>query len=190
MKFTTRYKTLNPAQKQAVDTIDGPVMVVAGPGTGKTELLSMRAAAILQKTDALPENILCLTFTEAGQQAMRERLVEIMGQSGYRVAVHTFHGFAGDVMAKYRSHFFGGATFRIADELVKHRVISSILDTLRHDNPLKTFGNERFSTVLQRRRHELQESGLDPNVRHAATNGLTDAVQGHRPFRESGTMRK
>lgn len=162
MKFTTRYKTLNPTQKQAVDTIDGPVMVVAGPGTGKTELLSMRAAAILQKTDALPENILCLTFTEAGQQAMRERLVEIMGQSGYRVAVHTFHGFAGDVMAKYRSHFFGGATFRIADELVKHRVISSILDTLRHDNPLKTSMNGEYTAVRDSIQaiSEIKRSGL------------------------------
>lgn len=79
MSFTTRYGKLNAEQKQAVDTIDGPVMVVAGPGTGKTELLSVRVANILQKTDTLPENILCLTFTESGQAAMRERLVGIIG---------------------------------------------------------------------------------------------------------------
>ena len=48
MEFTSRYNALNSAQKQAVDTIEGPVMVVAGPGTGKTELLSVRAANILQ----------------------------------------------------------------------------------------------------------------------------------------------
>ena len=66
MNFEARYKKLNDNQRKAVDTIDGPVMVIAGPGTGKTELLSMRAANILQQTDVLPENILCLTFTEAG----------------------------------------------------------------------------------------------------------------------------
>lgn len=162
MDFTSRYKKLNKVQKQAVDTIDGPVMVVAGPGTGKTELLSMRAAAILRHTDALPETILCLTFTEAGQQAMRQRLVEIMGQSGYRVAVHTFHGFAGDVMAKYRTQFFGGATFRLADDLVKHRVVTSILDTLRHDNPLKISMNGEYTAVrdIIQAISELKRSGL------------------------------
>ncbi|MGE5327840.1 MAG: UvrD-helicase domain-containing protein, partial [Thiobacillus sp.] len=57
MDFEKRYSKLNTAQKQAVDTIEGPLMVIAGPGTGKTELLSMRAANILKKTDTLPENI-------------------------------------------------------------------------------------------------------------------------------------
>ena len=80
MSFSDRYHQLNVAQKQAVDTIEGPVMVVAGPGTGKTELLSVRVANILSKTDTLPENILCLTFTESGQAAMRERLVGIIGK--------------------------------------------------------------------------------------------------------------
>ena len=75
MDFSSRYQKLNAAQKQAVDHIDGPVLVVAGPGTGKTELLSMRAANILRQTDTLPENILCLTFTESGAAAMRERVV-------------------------------------------------------------------------------------------------------------------
>ncbi len=162
MDFDTRYKKLNTNQKEAVDHIDGPLMVIAGPGTGKTELLSMRAANILRSTDALPQDILCLTFTEAGQTAMRKRLVEIMGQGGYQVAVHTFHGFAGDVMAKYRYHFFSGDSFRIADELVKHRVISSILDTLRYDNPLKTSMNGEYTSIkdILRSISEIKRSGL------------------------------
>ena len=98
MDFTTRYAKLNEAQKQAVDTIDGPVMVVAGPGTGKTELLSMRAANILRRTDTLPENILCLTFTDSGAAAMRERMVQIIGKDAYKVAIHTFHSFGAEVM--------------------------------------------------------------------------------------------
>jgi len=55
MEYQRRYKELNAAQKQAVDTIDGPLMVIAGPGTGKTELLSIRVAHILATTDTLPE---------------------------------------------------------------------------------------------------------------------------------------
>ena len=97
MDFQTRYKKLNTRQKEAVDATEGPVMVIAGPGTGKTELLSMRAANILQKTDTLPENILCLTFTESGATAMRERLVQIIGPAAYKIAIHTFHSFGTDV---------------------------------------------------------------------------------------------
>ena len=82
--FENRYKKLNDAQRQAVDTIDGPLLVVAGPGTGKTELLSMRVAAILRQTDTLPENILCLTFTDSGATAMRARLASIIGASALK----------------------------------------------------------------------------------------------------------
>ena len=65
-EFSRRLKGLNAQQRQAVDIISGPLMVVAGPGTGKTELLAVRAANILHQTDADPSNILCLTFTDSG----------------------------------------------------------------------------------------------------------------------------
>ena len=65
---------LNTEQKKAVDNIEGPVLVIAGPGTGKTQLLSARIANILAKTDISAENILAMTFTEAGARNMRERL--------------------------------------------------------------------------------------------------------------------
>lgn len=147
MNFATRYKKLNQQQRQAVDTTEGPVMVIAGPGTGKTELLSMRAANILQKTDAAPENILCLTFTESGQTAMQERLAAIAGSEGRKVAVHTFHSFAAEVMNRYRYHFFNGARFQIADELNKRQIIESILTSLDHDHPLKLSMNGAFTTT-------------------------------------------
>ena len=62
-EFKKRYAVLNAAQKEAVDTIEGPVMVVAGPGTGKTQILTLRIANILKNADVNPENILALTFT-------------------------------------------------------------------------------------------------------------------------------
>jgi DNA helicase-2/ATP-dependent DNA helicase PcrA len=107
----SRYAKLNQAQKQAVDIIDGPVIVIAGPGTGKTELLSVRTANILQKTDTLPENILCLTFTESGASAMRQRLTEIIGKDAYRVAVHTFHSFGVEVINQNGQFFYRRRTF-------------------------------------------------------------------------------
>ena len=78
MSFESRYQKLNAEQKLAVDTIEGPVMVVAGPGTGKTELLGLRVANILRESDTLPSGILCLTFTDLAAKNMRERLVGLI----------------------------------------------------------------------------------------------------------------
>ncbi len=77
--FEKLYKRLNKSQKEAVDTIDGPVMVIAGPGTGKTTILTLRIANILLKTDTPPDAILALTFTESGVRAMRKKLIDIAG---------------------------------------------------------------------------------------------------------------
>jgi DNA helicase-2/ATP-dependent DNA helicase PcrA len=147
MSFEERYQKLNPAQRQAVDTIDGPVMVVAGPGTGKTELLSMRVANILKQTDELPENILCLTFTDAGVIAMKKRLREIIGRDAYKVPVMTFHSFGTDIMNQYPEHFYSGASFRPADELTQLRIINDILDKLPYDDPLKAKMNGEYTSV-------------------------------------------
>ena len=100
MSFKSRYNNLNEKQKLAVDTIDGPVMVVAGPGSGKTELLSLRVANILKRTDISPNNILCLTFTDAASKNMRDRLIGLIGASAHKVAIHTFHSFALDIVYK------------------------------------------------------------------------------------------
>ena len=79
--FLQEYKKLNNAQKEAVDTLDGPVMVVAGPGTGKTQVLALRIGNILKKTDNKADSILCLTFTNSGVKAMKKRLEEYIGIS-------------------------------------------------------------------------------------------------------------
>lgn len=99
MDFEKTYQQLNIEQRQAVDTIDGPLVVLAGPGTGKTQLLSVRTANILRKTDLFPSNILILTFTNAGVKAMRERLARMIGNDGYDVVVETFHSFANGVIS-------------------------------------------------------------------------------------------
>ncbi|MFZ3009484.1 MAG: ATP-dependent DNA helicase [Candidatus Microsaccharimonas sp.] len=162
MDFKTRYQQLNSAQKQAVDQIDGPIMVVAGPGTGKTELLGVRVANILSKTDTLPENILCLTFTESGATAMRERLVSIIGKDGYKVAIHTFHGFGTEIINQNREYFYRGALFEPADDLSRYEILRTIFDELDYKNPLASTMNGEYThqpdatTVIS----ELKRSGL------------------------------
>ena len=91
--FEEQYRKLNKAQKDAVEAVDGPVMVVAGPGTGKTQILALRIANILQKTDIKADGILCLTFTNSAVEAMQERLKKYIGKTGEKVNVFTFHSF-------------------------------------------------------------------------------------------------
>jgi DNA helicase-2/ATP-dependent DNA helicase PcrA len=160
--FETRFGTLNDAQKQAVNTTDGPVMVVAGPGTGKTELLSMRVANILRSTDTLPQNILCLTYTESGAHAMRERLAGLIGPDAYKVAIHTFHSFGSEIINRYAEYFYHGAYFRPADELSSYEVLRALFEKLPHDNPLSSTMNGEFTYLrdTQRAISDLKKSGL------------------------------
>ncbi|HKZ65663.1 MAG TPA: UvrD-helicase domain-containing protein, partial [Chitinophagaceae bacterium] len=97
-KFAEEFARLNEKQQLAVNTIEGPVMVIAGPGTGKTQILASRIGKILLDTDALPENILCLTYTDAGVVAMRKRLLQFIGPDAYKVNIYTFHAFCNDVI--------------------------------------------------------------------------------------------
>ena len=162
MDFITRYNKLNSAQKQAVDSIEGPVMVVAGPGTGKTELLSMRAANILRSTDTLAQNILCLTFTESGAAAMRQRMVDIIGKDAHKIAVHTFHSFGAEIINQNNEFFYNGASFQAASDLDSFEILQGIFDSLPYDSPLKSKMNGEYThlkdtlTVIS----ELKKNGL------------------------------
>jgi len=140
--FEERYSKLNPKQKEAVDYINGPLLVVAGPGTGKTEILSLRVANILKRTDMLPKNILCLTFTNSAAYNMRDRLAELIGRDAYKVNIHTFHSFGTDIISSYPEYFYQGAVFTPVDELGQIAILEEILSELEHDNDLSNLHPE------------------------------------------------
>jgi DNA helicase-2/ATP-dependent DNA helicase PcrA len=98
--FKEEYKRLNKAQKEAVDSLDGPVMVVAGPGTGKTQILALRIGNILLQTDTSADSILCLTFTNSGVKAMKNRLNDYIGPDAEKVHISTFHSFGIELIEK------------------------------------------------------------------------------------------
>lgn len=162
VKFNEFYKNLNAGQKDAVDTVEGPVMVVAGPGTGKTQILTLRIANILRETQAEPENILALTFTEAGVTAMRRRLTEIIGSSGYSVVINTFHGFCNEIIKNYPGEFpriIGAQNITEVDQI-------GILEGLVRRLPLrelKPFGNTFHYVVdILSAINSLKREGVDP----------------------------
>ena len=108
--FKARFDALNDEQRRAVMHGEGPLLVVAGPGTGKTEMLALRAAYLVHERGARPEEVLCLTFTEVAAENMRARLAGLMGVLGHRVPVYTFHGFASHLFSAYPEYFYGGAS--------------------------------------------------------------------------------
>jgi len=165
MTFKERYAQLNKKQKKAVDTIDGPLLVVAGPGSGKTEILSLRVGNILEQTQVLASNILCLTFTESATVNMRKRLSGLIGSEAYRVAIHTFHNFCVEIIQRYPQYFYGGAFFSAADELAQVQIMEELFEKLPHDHPFSSYHPEQgyvyLRDVLAVIAH-LKKAGLDP----------------------------
>jgi len=163
--FKERYAQLNKKQKKAVDTIEGPLLVVAGPGSGKTEILSLRVGNILEQTQVLASNILCLTFTESATVNMRKRLSGLIGSEAYRVAIHTFHNFCVEIIQRYPQYFYGGAFFSPADELAQVQIMEEIFDTLSHDHPFSSYHPEQGYVYLKDVLMVisfLKKAGLDP----------------------------
>ncbi|MEM9887472.1 MAG: ATP-dependent DNA helicase [Bacteroidota bacterium] len=135
-QFLAVLKQLNPAQQRAVEQIEGPVLVVAGPGTGKTHILSARIGRILMETDARAYNILCLTFTDAGVQAMRKRLLQFIGPEAHRVHIFTFHSFCNNIIQDHPA-LFGSHGLEPINELEQIELLQSMLDELPVTHPLK-----------------------------------------------------
>ncbi len=163
-EFQAAYRQLNKAQKVAVDAIDGPVLVVAGPGTGKTQLLSLRVANILHQTDTDPGSILCLTFTNFAATNMRERLAKLIGPAAHNVVVRTFHSFAAEIMNLYPDYFWNGARLGIAPDAAQLEIIQIILSELPLDNPLalKFAGAYTMVSDVQQSLKLAKEAGLTP----------------------------
>ncbi|NOY15158.1 MAG: ATP-dependent helicase [bacterium] len=143
MSFSKLYSILNPAQKQAVDTLDGPVMVLAGPGTGKTQVLTLRIANILKKTDTPPYAVTALTYTEAAAENMIHRLAQIIGQTAYQVNISTFHSFAGRIIKQNPDKFPYLRTGRPINIIEKINLIEDILARHKFFH-LRPFGNASF----------------------------------------------
>lgn len=130
--------TPNQAQKEAIENIDGPMLVLAGPGTGKTQLLSARVAQILEKTDTPASAILCLTFTESGAQAMRDRLTRFIKDQAYQVEINTYHGFSQTIIAQNREYFLDQNLERVIDFITQYNFVSEFLGELEQNNVLRT----------------------------------------------------
>jgi len=145
--FNEIYSKLNHNQQIAVDCIEGPVLVLAGPGTGKTQILSARIANILLKTDCAANNILCLTYTDAGRIAMRKRLIKMIGSEASKVHIHTFHSFCKSVIDENKELFKLSAEWQPVDEIEEFEIINKIIQDLPSNHILKDFTDQKTYDV-------------------------------------------
>ena len=183
-RFKNEYQKLNEKQRQAVDTIEGPVMVIAGPGTGKTQILAARIGKILLETDALPQNILCLTYTDAGAIAMRKRLLQFIGPDSYKVNIYTFHGFCNEVIQQNLSLFEKSALNPISD-LEKIQVYKTLIDHLPKNNPLKRYRGDVYYEIknLQHLFSAMKREGWVPEYILKCIGQYLEKIKGDDNFK-------
>ncbi len=164
IKFSEEYERLNKKQQLAVDTIEGPIMVIAGPGTGKTQILASRIGKILLDTDANPENILCLTYTEAGVVAMRKRLLQFIGPAAYKVNLYTFHAFCNDIIQDNLSLFEKTILDPISD-LEKIQLFKELIDSFPKNHALKRYRGDVYFEInnLQSLFSNMKKEGWTPS---------------------------
>jgi DNA helicase-2/ATP-dependent DNA helicase PcrA len=145
-KFQQALAQLNPEQTAAVAQMDGPVLVIAGPGTGKTQILAARIGKILTETDASAHEILCLTYTDAGAVAMRKRLFEFIGPDAYRVNIYTFHAFCNEIIQE-NLEYFGKLNLEPLSDLESAILFRELIDDFPNDHVLKRFTGEVYYDV-------------------------------------------
>ncbi len=165
---------LNANQKRAVEYLDGPLLVLAGPGTGKTQLLSEKVAYILKSTDTNPENILCLTFTETGASNMRERLKTIIGTDAMKVNIGTYHAFGTDILAQYRNYSedYDRQLDSAIDEVTQFKIVKSIQDALPGTDILRGDNVKNIISVIS----AAKSAGLTPaDLKKIAEVNLEDS---------------
>jgi DNA helicase-2/ATP-dependent DNA helicase PcrA len=163
LQFQEEFEKLNEQQREAVNRIEGPVMVIAGPGTGKTQILASRIGKILLDTDSLPGNILCLTYTDAGVVAMRKRLLRFIGPDAYKVAIHTFHAFCNEVIQENMGAFEKTSLDPIS-ELESVELYKKLIDSFPKGHPLKRYRGDVYYEMdnLRRLFSTMKREGWTP----------------------------
>src|SRR2546429_4659738 len=124
---------LNDAQREAVLATEGPLLVVAGAGSGKTRVLTYRVAHLINAVGVKPNEILAITFTNKAAGEMRERLEYLLGRSSRGLWVLTFHAACGRILRREAQRLGYRSTFTIYDQADQIRLVKQCLEELERD---------------------------------------------------------
>ena len=137
---------LNSQQQQAVLAVDGPVMVFAGAGSGKTRALTYRVAYMIDKAKIAPGNILAITFTNKATNEMRERLLKLIGPNSYAVTISTFHSLCARILRREISVLGYKSSYSILDEDEQLKIANEVIKEANYDR--KQFPGKRIQKTL------------------------------------------
>ena len=155
--MTIDIDSLNPAQKSAVLKVEGPLLVLAGAGSGKTRVLTYRIAHMLEDLGIMPWQILAITFTNKAAREMKERLERLLeGRSMRGMWVCTFHAMCVRMLRIDCARLGYGDSFAIYDDDDSKRLVKSIMADLRIDE--KRFPLNAVRSQISSAKNEL----LDP----------------------------
>jgi DNA helicase-2/ATP-dependent DNA helicase PcrA len=148
--------TLNPEQREAVETLDGPLLVLAGAGTGKTRVLTTRFAHILMSGKARPWEVLAVTFTNKAAREMRERVAHILGRPAEGLWLGTFHALCARMLRRHAELVGLKSSFTILDADDQLRLLKQVMEAERVD--LKRWPAQGMMAIIQR----WKDRGLTP----------------------------
>ena len=144
---------LNPAQREAVLTTEGPLLVIAGAGSGKTRVLTHRVAHLLATQGVKPNEILAITFTNKAAGEMRERLERMLGPIARAIWILTFHAACGRILRREAQRLGYRSTFTIYDSADQVRLVKQCLEELERDP--KRFTPRGIHAVISREKNNL-----------------------------------
>lgn len=124
-QYNDALRKLNQKQRQAVMQTEGPFLVIAGPGTGKTEVLTLRIAHILKERSMDAHNILCLTYSNAGVNAMRKRLKGLIGDLADKISICTYHSFSNGLLSTHTPGTLEGKT--LVTDTQRYMIIENLI---------------------------------------------------------------
>ncbi len=148
LKYINYYQQLNNKQLLAVNNIDGPLLIISGPGTGKTQVIALRIGQILKKTDVLSSSILCITYTDVGTHAIRNRLLDCIGLEAYKVNIYTFHSLC-NLIIRDNLDYWSNIELVPISKIEKINLLKSIIDDLPNDNILKRFSGDIYFDIYR-----------------------------------------
>jgi DNA helicase-2/ATP-dependent DNA helicase PcrA len=146
-------KNLNPAQQEAVQAIEGPVLVLAGPGSGKTRVLTHRVAYLVRECGVDPYNIMAVTFTNKAAQEMMGRLHHLLGQRLRRLTIGTFHAICSRILRREAKHLDVTSDFVIYDQTDQLGLVRQALKDLNLDD--KMYRPQAILGTISKAKNEL-----------------------------------
>ena len=155
-QLTKALDRLNPAQRKAAEWNEGPLLVLAGPGSGKTSVLTSRIAKVLHESSEKAFRILGLTFTNKAADEMRTRVMELVPGEEYRLFLGTFHSFCADVLRQHGSHLGISPNFSIySQDSDLEALLSDAVDRLKRTSQVVDDKDKKTLPVIQKLKTSL-----------------------------------